>query len=280
MQLLALLCPIGQIIKAKRYKKKTDQALRDFDKKKADGPAAPDTSAAATSVNTGSSRGTLFTVETLEDCIFNKTSDFQPFYEFCRGKCLCAENVIFLDKAMSFKREWARIFSVPGETVDNARLAMYRVAVQIYLYLIHEKTAQYSINVEGNIKAKWDSLFRTVAERIAADRPSTSKSANAAVTPWDEVSDPFTNPGNDHPLRPLTRRSIDKGSSTDLLTEINLALDAGLAFSDLTVPDDFNEACFDRGMDSIKHMLWSQQWQQYMRTKRGSAASVPLAVSA
>lgn len=274
IQLIALLGPLGQVFKSKKLKKETDQALQEFDMKKSKGLAAPNASLSTTSVTeisikTGTS--TRYSVETLENCISTQTPDLDPFRLFCANRCLCVENVSFLEKVTNFKREWDRIFGVPGQDFENARLIMYRVAINIYLILINDHTAEFPINIEGHIKNQLNSLFHTVAIGIAARVPSIPQSTVAVATPWDEPADPFTNPGNDHPLRPLTRHSLDKGSSTDLITEINSALDGEGPFT--AVPAAFDSACFDRAAASIKHMLWQQPWQEYMRSKRGSAVS-------
>ncbi|KAL8647257.1 MAG: hypothetical protein Q9210_005667 [Variospora velana] len=100
-----------------------------------------------------------------------------------------------------------------GQSTDNARRTMYRVAPNIYLTLINDDTANYAINIEGHIRKELHSLFRAAAISIAFRRPSTSQSPNFQVTPWDEGPNPFTNPGNDHCLRSLTRHS-DTGSSS------------------------------------------------------------------
>ncbi|KAL8918173.1 MAG: hypothetical protein Q9208_007525 [Pyrenodesmia sp. 3 TL-2023] len=277
MQLIALLGPLGQCFRSRKAKKETDRALREFDLKKSKGVAAPNASVTTTSdtevsVKTGSSRGTRYTVESLENSISNQTPDLGPFREFCAEKCFCVENVAFLEKVVKFKREWDRIFSVPGQDLENARQLMYRVAVNIYLTLIDDNTANASINIEGYIKKQLESLFRAAALGIASRRPSSPKSIAAVVTPWDEPADPFVNPGNDHPLRPLTHHSMDKGSSSDLVTEVNSALEGDNPFAaDLPVPPAFDSACFDRAAASVKHMLWQQPWQEYMRSKRGSA---------
>ncbi|KAI4170776.1 MAG: hypothetical protein LQ348_007055 [Seirophora lacunosa] len=275
MQLVALLGPLSQVYKSKKAQKETDQVLLEFADKKSNGLVPHDASLTSTSIKTRSSRGMMFNMESLDSCLNNKTSDYEPFYQFCAKKCFNSENVIFLDKAISFKREWARISGVPGQSAENVRHIMYRVAVNIYLTLINDDTANYAINIEGHIKKELHALFRAVAISIATRRPSTPAFPNAHVTPWDEPADPFTNPGNDHPLRPLTRHSIDKGSSSsasELITDIDLA-DPADPLAGFPIPAAFSDACFDRAMGSVKHMLWQQPWQEYMRSRRDSTAS-------
>ncbi len=274
IQLIALLGPLSQVLKSRKMQKETDQALLEFDNKKSKGLAAPNASLSTTSVTevsvkTGTS--SRYSVETLENCIVAQTADLGPFRLFCANRCLCVENVTFLEKVNSFKLEWDRLFSVPGQDFENARLIMYRVAINIYLILIKGHTAEFPINIEGHIKKQLDSLFHAVAIGIAARVPSITKSTVAAATPWDEPADPFTNPGHGHNLQPLTRQSIDKGSSTDLITEINSALDGEGTFT--TVPAAFDKTCFDRAAASIMHMLWQQPWQEFMRSKRDSTVS-------
>ncbi|KAL8643676.1 MAG: hypothetical protein Q9210_007595, partial [Variospora velana] len=58
--------------------------------------------------------------------------------------------------------------------------------------------------------------------------------------------------------------------STYLVTETDVSDDP---FADFPVPATFSDACFDRAMASVKHMLWQQPWQEYMRSRRESTAS-------
>ena len=273
MQMIALLGPLLQCLSLHRNKKETDQVLADFDNKKATGITDPNASLTTTSSKTRSSRSMRFSMESLSDCL-NAGSDFLPFFNWCAQKSFNSENVSFCDKVIKFKREWTRVFAPPNQGYDNSRLIMYRVALNIYLTLIDDNTAHFPINIEDHIKRKLRSLFADAAKVIAARRPSTPRSPNATVTPWDEPPDPFTNPGNDHMLRPLTRNSLDKGSSTtELITELDGPVDLDDPFSDITIPDHFDESCFDAAMASVKHMLWQQPWQDYMRSRRGSAVS-------
>ncbi|KAI4281854.1 MAG: hypothetical protein L6R35_005542 [Caloplaca aegaea] len=273
MQLVAILGPLSQVYKSKIAQKETDQVLLEFADKKNNGTVPPDASVTTTSIKTGSSRGMMFNMESLDNCLNMKTSDYEPFHQFCAKKCFNSENVIFLDKAIGFKREWTRIFNVPDQSINSARQTMYRVAVNIYLTLINDDTANYAINIEGHIKKELHSLFRAAAISIASHRHSTPQSPNFQVTPWDEAPGLFTNPGNDHPLRPLTRHSIDKGSSssTYLVSQTDVSDDP---FPDFPIPATFSDACFDRAMASVKHMLWQQPWQEYMRSRRESIPSV------
>ncbi|KAL8826780.1 MAG: hypothetical protein Q9170_007275 [Blastenia crenularia] len=274
MQLVALIGPLIQCWALFKGEKATEEALADFDNRKIQPITDRNASLSTTSVKTRSSRGNMFSMQSLDECL-NGGPDFYPFFSWCQEKSFNSENVSFCDKAAKFRSEWSRVLAPPNQGFENARLIMYRTAIKIYLVLIDDSTSFYSINIEASIKRNLRALFADAAMVIATRRPSTPKSPKLAVTPWDEVADPFATPGNDHPLRPLTRRSLDKGSSTSVaqLTdpEHEDPFDPNDPFTDICVPEGFDETCFDAAVASVKHMLWQQPWQDYMRSKRGSA---------
>ncbi|KAL8868568.1 MAG: hypothetical protein Q9174_004906, partial [Haloplaca sp. 1 TL-2023] len=228
IEFIMLLGPLITVYKARKNAKETSRTLKEFDDKKAKGIYAPNGSLTTSSTKTRSSRGVMFNMQSLDACLSNTNSEeFQDFHKFCSEKCFNGENVNFLDKVIKFKAEWIRVFNVPDVNVDKALVKMYRNAVDIYLKLVDDRTAQYAINVEGHIYAKLKALFGEAANEIASRRPSTPRSASSGATPWDELpTDPFNNPGNDHPLRPMLRRSIDKTNSTsELITEVDSVFD-------------------------------------------------------
>ncbi|KAL9026540.1 MAG: hypothetical protein Q9196_004813 [Gyalolechia fulgens] len=250
--------------------KAKDKALAEFDNKTTT-VADPDTSVTATSVTTSSSRGNMFTFQSLEECL-NHGPDFTGFYHWCANKAFNSENVKFCDKVIKFKHEWTRVFSPPNQGLENARLVMYRAALEIYLGLVDDDTSYNTINIEGPIKRNLRTLFADAARTIASRRrePPTAVSA---VSPW-ETPAPF---GNGHALRRLSRPSLDKGSSTTGLIsdrdEDADWVDPNDPFTDITVPEGFDETCFDAAMASVKHMLWQQPWQEFMRNRRASAGA-------
>lgn len=283
MQLVALLGPIRQCFGIKKDKKAKDKALAEFDQKTVT-VADSDRSLTATSVTTRSSRGNMFSYQSLENCL-NHGPDFHEFFGWCATKAFNSENVKFCDQVVKFKYEWTRVFAPPNQGLEHARMAMYRIAVNIYLTLVNDATSNYTINIEAHIKRNLRTLFGHNGELIARRRRSSAPQhspavAVSAISPWDTPGDPFANA---HPLRQLSRRSLDKGSgssTTELISnhdEEPSWVDPNDPFTDITVPEAFDEACFDAAMASVKHMLWQQPWQDFMRSKRTSASASALA---
>lgn len=278
MQMTSLLGPVRQCFGIKKDKKAKDKALAEFDQKTV--PVADsDGSVTATSVTTRTSRGNMFSYQSLEDCL-NRGPDFHDFLEWCATKAFNSENVKFCDRVVKFKNEWSRVFAPPNQGVDYARLAMYKIAVVIYIDLVDEATTYYTINIEGLIKNNLCTLFGHNAKIMAARRPSSapqSPAAHSAVVPWE------TSDADGHALGNLSRPSLNKGcasSTTELIgnyDEDSSAFDPGDQMDDFVVPEAFDKTCFDAAMASVKHMLWQQPWQEFMRSKRTSASASTLA---
>ncbi|KAL9003308.1 MAG: hypothetical protein Q9188_003807 [Gyalolechia gomerana] len=274
MQMTCLLGPLRQCFGIFKDKRAKDKALAEFDHKAAK-VANPDSSVTTTSVTTRSSRGIMFTFQSLEECL-NHGPDFSGFYHWCTNRAFNGENVKFCDKVIKFKHEWTRVFCPPNQGLENARRIMYRVALEIYLGLVNDDTSHNTINIEAPIKRTLRTIFadagRTIAYRRRKSTPASS-TPMSAVSPW-ETSDPLANA---QPLRQLSRPSLDKGSSTtELISDRDEDanwVDPDDPCTDITVPEAFDETCFDAAMASVKNMLWQQPWQDFMRNKRASASA-------
>ncbi|KAI4111906.1 MAG: hypothetical protein LQ339_000365 [Xanthoria mediterranea] len=283
MQMITILSALFQVWRSKKQAKEVDGALNAFDVKKQIGTVGPNASIVTTSTKTKGSGSSRVPMKTMEDCLTSNGLEYNAFYHFCTTKTFNGENLVFLDKTIKFKLEWRRIFNLLHVSPNAARLRMYRDAVDIYLTLIWDKTAKYPINIPSTISRDLNTLFQSAAAIVAANQPSTGRSSSN-VTPWDEPSDPFASVG-DHPLRPMLRHSLDKGSATKLITELehcspsendhnnDISLEPSDPLHDVHVPADFNESCFDAAFASIKHMMWEQPYQDFMKSKRNSASS-------
>ncbi|KAL8934702.1 MAG: hypothetical protein Q9216_005773 [Gyalolechia sp. 2 TL-2023] len=277
MQLAALLGPLWQCLGIFTDKKAKEKALAEFDNK-ANTVVDRGASVTATSITTRSSRGNMFTFQSLEECL-NHGPDFNDFFKWCTQKAFNGENVKFCDKVLKFRNEWTRVFCPPNQGLDNARRIMYRIAVQIYINLIDDDTSRHTINIEGQIKRDLRALFAEAGHAIAIRRgkspPGSPAATLSAVSPW-ETADPFANA---HPLRRLSRHSVDKGSSTtELISTRDEEEEDDWAGRDdpldgITIPDAFEETCFDAAVASVKNMLWQQPWQDFMRNKRASGST-------
>ncbi|KAL9599642.1 MAG: hypothetical protein Q9219_003726 [cf. Caloplaca sp. 3 TL-2023] len=276
MQIVNLCGPLIQCYGLFKRGKETQAVLAAYDNKHTEPLTA---SLTTTSLKTRSTNSTRATMDSLEKCLDNGP-DYDDFLIWCSKKTLNGENVIFCNRTLKFKREWINALAPPNQGLDHARLIMYRIALDIYVKLVDDDTSETQINIEDHIKRRLRAIFAADARMLASSslsrRPSTIR---AAATPWDEEpSDYFSRlAGDEHPLRPLTQvSSMDKGSSTtELIAELDEPTDScgGEMSAIVAVPESFGEDCFDAALASVKHMLWQEPWQRYLREKRGSATS-------
>ena len=279
MELVTLIFPIIQIYKHKQAARETQAILADFDVKKLH--SEPSSNGSLATRSTGSKRGKMFSMESLDECLATNYDGLQV-YSSCME--LNGENIIFLTKVLGFQRKWAMDFSKIRNS-SRARMGMFRAALSIYVTLVYTDTASYPINIESPIYAKLESIFGAATKLVASRRNSESPSTPiSSVTPWDEpqqeplVESPMLeSSGEMYPMRnmslstPPARRSIGNDSREYI---ISLDDDPQDSLAGFQIPAEFGEHVFNAAFKSIKYMVWSETWQRYMNWKRSSATVV------
>ena len=278
MELVTLTFPIVQIFKHRKAARDTQAILAEFDAKKL--LSEPSTTGSLATRSTGSKRGKMFSMESLDECLATNCDGLQV-YASCME--LNGENIIFLTKVRGFQRKWGMDFSKIRDS-SRARMGMFRAALSIYVTLVHSDTASYPINIESPIYAKLESIFGAATKLVASRRNSESPSTPiSSVTPWDEPqSEPLVEvsmleSSDTYPMRhmslstPPARRSIDNNSREHI---IPLDDDPQDSLAGFKIPAEFGEHVFDAAFKSIKYMVWSETWQRYMNWKRSSASVV------
>ena len=296
MEIVTLGFPIYQIWKHKRSVRETYLALAEFDRKQLD---SFDLSTTTDSLNTRSvtsKRRKMYSMDSLDSCLSGSHDSLQ-MYASCME--LNGENIIFLTRVLSFKRQCERLFqSTCKSNTDfrRARSIMFRVALSIYVSLVHSRTASYPINVESHIYNRLDAIFGPATALVASaeknNRTSSLTSGNSHPTPWDEptspaaVEDENTPPaypmqamGHRRMSRPGTgRKNIGSESSEHIVSpDSNSAggntpvegntLEDKDPLDGIEVPGDFDETVFDRAFQSVRYMVWTETWQRYMSWK-------------
>lgn len=278
MELVTLAFPIVQVFKHRKAARETQAILAEFDAKKL--LSEPSTTGSLATRSTGSKRGKMFSMESLDECLATNCDGLQV-YASCME--LNGENIIFLTKVRGFQRKWDMDFSKIRDS-SRARMGMFRAALSIYITLVHSDTASYPINIESPIYAKLESIFGAATKLVASRRNSESPSTPiSSVTPWDEpISEPLVEvsmleSSGTYPMRnmslstPPARRSIDNNSREHI---IPLDDDPQDSLAGFKIPAEFSEHVFDAAFKSIKYMVWSETWQRYMNWKRSSASVV------
>ena len=276
MELVTLIFPIIQIFKHKKACRETQAILAEFDAKKLN--SEPSATGSLATRSTGSKRGKMYSMESLEECLTTGCDGLQV-YASCME--LNGENIIFLTKVLGFQRKWAMDFSKIRDS-SRARMGMFRAALSIYVTLVHSNTASYPINIESTIYAKLELIFGAATKLVASRRNSETPSTPiSSVTPWDEPqqeplieSSMLDTPGETYPMRSISlsttpaRQSIDNDSREHI---ISLDDNPQGSLAGFQIPAEFGEHVFDAAFKSIKYMVWSETWQRFMNWKRSSA---------
>ena len=269
MQLTTLIFPIIQIFKHKKTVLATEQALIDFDRKKL---ASRSTSSGSLATRSTGSRGKMFTMESLDDCLAC-LQDHNGFQVYASCMELNGENVIFLTRVLHFRKQWhATLSRVNG--FSHAVMIMFRAALSIYIQLVHADTASYPINIESHIYAKLESIFGSATAIMASRRRNSDVSTPiSAVTPWDVETpkEAFEMDLEEFPMQAMPSRppSCSNESSDRIITLADFD-HPNDPLADFIVPDDFDEHVFDAAFQSIKYMVWTETWQRYMGWRRTS----------
>ena len=279
MEVVTLVFPIVQIFQHKQAARETQAILAEFDIKKLN--SEPSSSGSLATHSTGSKRGKMFSMESLDECLDTNCDGLQV-YASCME--LNGENIIFLTKVLDFQKKWAIDFLKVRDS-SRARMEMFRAALSIYVTLVHSDTASYPINIESSIYAKLESVFGIATKLVASRRNSEAPlTPISSVTPWDEpqqeplVESPMLeSPGEIYPMRnmslstPPARRSIDNDSREHIISLDDNPPDSLGSFQ---IPAEFDKHVFNAAFKSIKYMVWSETWQRYMNWKRTSATVV------
>lgn len=302
MEIVTLGFPIYQILKYKQAARETHRALEDFDKKRqqfSDGSTITESLDLGNKMHPSlsstviSKRGGMHPMESLDECLSTNPDNLQ-MYASCME--LNGENIIFLTRVLAFQRSCTKAFqSTCNSTTDfcRARTSMFRIALSIFVSLVHARTATYPINIESIIYTRLDAIFGPATTLIARERYSRSASIStgnsSSVTPWDEPhgerdehgneSYPMHSIGGDtapRPPQPTFSRKGSRNESRERIVQVTAVVNedgsaAGVNGADplegVKVPADFDERVFDAAFKSVRYMVWTETWQRYMSWK-------------
>ena len=307
MEIVTLGFPIYQILKHKRTARATHRALEDFDKKRIQISDDTTTTSSLYSAKntrpslpstTTSKRGAMYPMESLDECLATSPDDLQMYASTME---LNGENIIFLTRALSFKETCSQAFQHScHSTVEfrRSRRAMFRIALSIFISLVHARTATYPINIESVIYARLDAIFGAATALVASEKHSRSSSIatgeSSSATPWDEPQCEYDEHGNEsfplhsiggntspRPPRPTFNQKGSVNESREHIVQLTTVVNedgstAGIGGVDplegVKVPADFDEKVFDAAFKSVRYMVWTETWQRYMswRAKLGS----------
>ena len=309
MQIVTLGFPIYQIIVHKRQAHERIRALQEFDQKRLN-PFEDSNTEGTASVKPRSSHskrsGKMFSMESLDKCLVANSFETEAFQQYASFMELNGENIIFLTRVLTFTQQCSAAFAATCNSspeFHRARKTMFRVALNIFMTLVHTKTANYPINIESHIYASLEAIFGAATTRVATQATSRTSTvtSDSDVTPWEDYSAPdYFNKGFStvseeqiYPMHSLGSPGAQRNrseSSECIVTSPEIAAGAdtpsegdGPAGKDplhgMQISADFDEKVFDAAYKSIRFMVWTETWQRYMNLKRRSASASAVTVS-
>ena len=297
MEIGTLAFPIYQIIKHKRAANQMYRVLADFDQKRL--KTSNDTVTLHSSQMTESlnskRNGKMYPMESLDECL-SGGSDGLQIYASCVE--LNGENIIFLTEVITFKRQWQQVFYGAPKSISESRLArhnMFRQALNIFVTMVHSRTASYPINIESPIYNRLNTIFgpatALVATHTTSSRTASFSTTSSNVTPWDDAHPPSNHAisgiasTNEEflsvPMRAVSRYGSKypgqaNSSSEHIISTHEQDVEEGGSLDNripdplegFKVPNEFDENVFDAAFKSIRYMVWSETWQRYMSWKQ------------
>ena len=300
MEIVTLGFPICQILKHRRSVRETHRVLEKFDNKLMEYSNGSTTTSSLSLGGTThhscpstvvSKGGAMHSMHSLEESLSSNHDDLQV-YASCME--LNGENIVFLTRVIKFRSSCVQKFQATcGSTPEfrKARTSMFRIALSIFVSLIHARTATYPINIESVIYNRLDRIFGPATTLVAS--AETSRSARIAtrtsssITPWDEPKGERDEYGKgsypmhtisgeslQQPRPTMSRQGLETESQEHIIQVTNLVGDDGSVNSSgvgapdplegVKVPADFDETIFDAAFKSVKYMVWTGTWQRYM----------------
>lgn len=196
IEVVTLGFPLYAIFKNKKAAREVNNALFDFDQKRLQSFDEGTTlgSSSGSLQTKGSKKGKMYPMESLDACLAGNHDGLQV-YASCME--LNGENIIFLTKVLAFAAQCQRFFTETCKSPTDfrrARAAMFRVALSIFVSLVHDGTASYPINIESHIYSRLSAIFGPATARIASVKHSSSRFSSSIATPVSSKITPWDDP--------------------------------------------------------------------------------------
>ncbi len=278
MELTTLGFAYLQLRQYTQNEREKNKALTDFDEKYLNRLEENGLSSAGSiltrSTDTKRSRR-MYSMESLEECL---NANYDGLQVYASSQELNGENIMFLVKVISFKKQWESAFSHCTD-IQRVETTLFRSALRTFVSLVHARTANYPINIESTLYNTMNAVFGQATELVAAKRTNSMVSAKSTVAPWDEPasdSPPATGePGSDSfrmiTLLPATPHRESHDSNELFILSRKPTSEATDPLADFPIPEGFNDKIFDETYKKVRYTVWSGTWQRYMEGKRSSA---------
>lgn len=235
---------------------------------------------------TNSSRGKLYTMKELEQCLTNE-NDRQCLQDFACTREFTGENIIFLTQVHDFHNHWYPLCNGDSDMSVAAKRRMFRAAVTIFAHLVCPDTASVYVNIEGRIYKALNAILGDAArahmsaltvspfgETIenAANTDDFGSMTALPLAPMDGVS---LHSSTGRSFTPITTHSSREGLGTHPEASSHLAADD---FDVADIAEGFHLGVFDEAYESVKNMVYTQTWQRFNQEKEKRGLNTPTAV--
>ncbi|CAO2655689.1 Nn.00g044920.m01.CDS01 [Neocucurbitaria sp. VM-36] len=289
MEVFAIAFPIVDVLKGNSLRQETLEAIRSWEIRNAqnglDGNGSMKSPSALSNTTTlNSSGGATFdgkqsfesrksdvlTMTALENAL---RTNAIPLLEFAALKDFSGENVSFLTHVADWRRYW---FAPKASTAEHHR-KQFIAATRIYAHFISLEFSEFPINISSKEMKRLHKVFaRSASLLYRSNRGSMSSSTSDDATPFDSVLP------DEVPESPVDSKS-PFGSTTELksldaLGRANLKAVSGMQelytdelFSDIDIPDSFNEMVFDPAESEIKYLVLTNTWPKFVNIGRANS---------
>ncbi|OQO03527.1 hypothetical protein B0A48_10191 [Cryoendolithus antarcticus] len=226
-----------------------------------------------------------------------------PLLHFAATKDFSGENIVFLTSVIRWRAAWKQVprDTATGAIAPAARSHLFSLALQIFTESVHEKTAEFPVNIEGYIRKDLLAIFEPALaeEKRLSGESGRARRAHAAFEHgaqqngislrqmrahsqlrWDTSKQAATTTRGTNgsstdliaPPSPDQRSAshFDSTASTPYANEQDPfsfpphPAVAPLGEPELEVPAEFDERVFDAAEGSVKYLVLTNTWRKFI----------------
>lgn len=188
-----------------------------------------------------------------------------PLLEFAATREFSAENILFLMQVKKWKQAWSSA-AVNGQVIPQAALKhLYTTAFEIFTNLVDDRTADFPINIESQIRVHLNHIFKS----------ATIEAADLYIQ--NRLSD-VPKPGHMY-VQSVEVQSTAEGSdlwhqekrvtvvSTEPKHDLHPSVNRIRSVVEVGDKPEFDGHVFDDAEKSILYLVLTNTWQKFVKDK-------------
>lgn len=207
----------------------------------------------------------LYSMQALRSAL---NQDHKPLLEFAATKEFSAENILFLTRVRAWRSAWSTAAAnLPSPTqIPPATLKhLFNTAVDIYIDLIDEATAEFAINIDFSTRKALDSLFQAAAfERGGYTRRTSNKfDFSTSFTRMKAVRADTSD--SERTLFDNSEVITMVGLPKDTETQNVVTAEPMQQEAEVVIPPEFTQEVFDSAAKSIEYLVLTNTWPKFVK---------------